>query len=126
MLNQPTPYPEVGSYALLERDGRTHLARIQQRKGDKLLISLPLVRDVASGNATVAPGDLIDGTPLTEGEREEMLALAERALRVQRPRGDWPHHLAALRSRDLASRQLEALMDRLPNPARRVSMGEAA
>jgi hypothetical protein len=85
MLQPPTPYPYAGSYALLEHEGRTQLARILYRREGEFVISLPLKAD-ASGNLRVDPADLIDGTPLTAEETREFhdldRALAGRSLRT--------------------------------------------
>jgi hypothetical protein len=67
MLPSPTPFPQVGSYALTELEGRHHLARIVGRTaGGDCTIALPLLPDRASGNRTVALDELIDGTPLRD------------------------------------------------------------
>jgi hypothetical protein len=70
MLNAPTPYPYVGSYALIEHEGANTLARIVMRRAGEIVVGLPLV-DGASGNLRVAPEALIDATPLTPAEARE-------------------------------------------------------
>jgi hypothetical protein len=71
MLNQPTPFPYVGSHALAEHEGKTQLVRILAwRAGDvedHALVSFPDL-DGASGNMVVPRSALIDGTPLTAEE----------------------------------------------------------
>lgn len=94
MLNQPAPFPYVGSYALFEDDdGETHLVRIQAKRPERegatdrvfAMISFPL-RDGASGNKVVAFDQLADGTPLTREEQREFhdldRALVGRSLRT--------------------------------------------
>lgn len=70
MLQPETPYPYVGSYALIELDGATQLARIQMRREGEVVISLPF-RAGAAGNLRVDPAALIDGTPLSDDEAGE-------------------------------------------------------
>jgi hypothetical protein len=74
MLNQPTPFPYVGSHALAEHEGKTQLVRILAwRPGtieDHALVSFPEM-DGASGNMVVPRSALIDGTPLTAEEARE-------------------------------------------------------
>lgn len=80
MLSSPTPFPHVGSYALIDLDGGRHLARIIQRdQFETALISLPLVEGSA-GNCSVALRDLVDGTPLTRAEADELDGLCVRGL----------------------------------------------
>ena len=84
MLSSPTPFPQVGSYALLDLDGTKQLARIQSAgpdwgPEDIAFVSLPLVVG-SSGNRRVGLGDLIDGTPLTPAEAEELDGLCMRGL----------------------------------------------
>jgi hypothetical protein len=78
LLSPETPYPYVGSYALLEDEGRTELVRILWRREGWTMVSFPL-RDGASGNKTVASADLIDATPLAFAEQKEFHDL-DRAL----------------------------------------------
>jgi len=72
MLSTPTPYPQVGSYALLDLDGTAQLARIIARdQGGSAVVSLPLIPG-SSGNRSVTIGELEDPTPLTPEERTEL------------------------------------------------------
>jgi hypothetical protein len=84
MLASPTPYPYVGSYALLETE-RLELVRVIARRAAFALIAFPL-RDGASGNMEVPESDLIDATPLTAEEQREFhdldRHLAGRSLRT--------------------------------------------
>jgi hypothetical protein len=122
MLRTPAPFPQVGSYALIEIDGRLHLARIQKRTCDaEVMISLPLLRDVASGNRKVSPDALIDGTPLSEFEQRELgrleieAAAGGRGAPAKRERAD------ALSDRMTHAPILADMMKRLPDPERRAS-----
>lgn len=122
MLRTPTPFPQVGSYALIEIDGRHHLARIQHRThGGDAVISLPLMPDVASGNRTVGFDALVDGTPLSEFDRGELARLDEEIARTVRPNRARQAKVDALRARDINSRSLAEMLQRLPDPARRAS-----
>lgn len=77
MLDTPAIFPDLGSYALHQEAGTTHLVRIHQHKAKGLvLVSYP-ARTGASGNRTLELADLLDGTPLNEAERAEMAALAK-------------------------------------------------
>jgi hypothetical protein len=125
MLRTPTPFPQVGSYALIELDGRHHLARIQARTCDAdTMISLPLLPAVASGTRKASLDDLIDGTPLSERERRELEALTidlaggnltGRRRKAAEERED------ALRDRLIHAPILAEMMERLPDPIRRAS-----
>jgi hypothetical protein len=70
MLSSPTPFPYVGSYALIEHEGANTLARIVMRRADEVVVGLPL-REGAAGNLRVSPGQLIDATPLSGEETRE-------------------------------------------------------
>lgn len=107
MLNQETPFPQVGSYALLIDKDQPHpqpteLVRILRRNsGEAFLrtslwqgapielvtVSFPL-RDGASGTKSVPFSDLIDGTELTPAEARELADLDRelhgRSMRTQR------------------------------------------
>ena len=79
MLRTPTPYPQVGSFALLVDvnlpvgQQRVELVRVMRLGVSTAAVAFPL-RAGATGNTTVALADLIDGTPLTAAEE----AVAER------------------------------------------------
>jgi hypothetical protein len=80
MLKFASPFPLVGSYALLELDGATQLARIVARdQGGMAVVSLPFVNG-SSGNRSVSIGELLDGTPLTPEERTELDGFCTRGL----------------------------------------------
>lgn len=96
MLQQQTPFPYVGSYALLiDPDARApqaaELVRIQMRREGEVVVSFPL-RDGAAGNKRVDPALLIDATPLTSAEAREFhdldRALAGRSLRTPKQKRD--------------------------------------
>lgn len=86
MLKTPTPFPHVGSFALLidktlpAEQQRAELVRIMRRdpgcfdgspsKLRNVAVAFPL-RVGASGNRLVFAEDLIDGTPLTRAESRE-------------------------------------------------------
>lgn len=83
MLSPSTPFPNVGSYALLidsDADPKTgvELVRILERRVSVALVAFPL-RDGASGNKVVPVADLIDASPLTDSETREFHDL-DRAL----------------------------------------------
>lgn len=122
MLKVHAPFPQVGSYALLEEGGKTFLVRIQHRdpEGQGLaLISFPGSYN-ASGNRKVAIADLIDGTPLTDAERREYAAL-EGALAgtSASTRSKKYKRYMALRLRDIAA-------DSLAEALRRAGLASAA
>jgi hypothetical protein len=76
MLAPETPYPQPGSYALwIDHDPATsrgtELVRIIRHGALTSFVAFPL-REGASGNMTVATGDLIDATPLTAAEQLEL------------------------------------------------------
>jgi hypothetical protein len=92
MLSSPTPFPYVGSYALLEHEGELQLVRIQMRRSTptvgedgratetgETVVSFPL-RDGASGNIRVDPALLIDASPLSADEMRAFHEL-DRSLR---------------------------------------------
>jgi hypothetical protein len=92
MLQQQTPYPYVGSFALLiDPDAAApqaaELVRIQWRREGHVMVSFPL-RDGASGNKVVPADQLIDASALTTEEAHEFhdldRQLAGRSLRTAR------------------------------------------
>lgn len=117
MLNNPTPFPLVGSYALYETACETHLVRIQHRdmsgREGAALISFP-GSFAASGSKTVPLADLIDGTPLTLDERAEMQATlrAMGAAAIHNSRAARAKRYLALRERDIRSETMQRLMER--------------
>jgi hypothetical protein len=83
MLNAETPFPYVGSHALLNdmdlpAPQPTELVRIQWRREGFAMVAFPL-RDGASGNKVVPADALVDATPLTGEEQREFHDL-DRAL----------------------------------------------
>lgn len=149
MLTSPAPYPYVGSYCLLEHEGRTQLARIVFRRSARTVgedgranevgeavVSLPL-RDYerrsggmgepasgASGNLTIDPGQLIDGTPLTIEEEREFhdldRYLAGRSLRTPRQKA-MKARRDALHRRAIWAPFMQRLMRQLPDRLRRAA-----
>lgn len=96
MLQPQTPFPHVGSYALLvDTDTPTpadvELVRIQWRRESEIVVSFPL-RDGASGTKRVDPAQLIDASPLTTAEAREFKeldrALFGRSLRTPKQKRD--------------------------------------
>lgn len=77
MLNAPAPFPEVGSWALHDREGETVAARIVSLSLDRRRagISYP-DRPTASGATEVDVAALLDVTPLTADEAAEAEALS--------------------------------------------------
>lgn len=122
MLRTPAPFPQVGSYALIQIDGRNHLARLQARTaGGDVLISLPLLADVASGNRTVSIDALIDGTPLTDFEQRELDRLTTEVAAAKRPGAEKQARAETLRNRIIYAPILAEMLCRLPDPLRRAS-----
>ncbi len=121
MLNVPTPFPQVGSFALYQdlaiplAERRSELARILERGPNDILIALPL-RDAASGNQRVSFEELIDATELTPAENLELAEIARalrgRSLRKPKQKAQLARH-DALRSRLLWSGCLQRQLDRL-------------
>ena len=89
MLKVPTPFPQVGSYALMLDDvlpveqQRAELVRIIERdppdarqmyRDHQVAIAFPL-RVGSTGHRRVAIGQLIDATELTGGEAAELQQL---------------------------------------------------
>ena len=93
MLDPATPFPHVGSYALLIDEDkplgeqRVELIRILRHNPQlqtEAFVSFPL-REGASGNMTARFSAIIDATPLTGAEGREMVDLG-RELRGSRVR----------------------------------------
>jgi hypothetical protein len=116
MLKAPTPFPQVGSYALLELDGTAQAVRIQRKDPatpDEATVALQSVANAASGFRTVPLAELIDGTPLTEAEAQEyrelertVPAAPSRSNRVKEAQARY----AALRERAIHSDTLARLL----------------
>lgn len=104
MLAIPTPFPNQGSYALIDIDGETRAARIISRHDDGAATIALLDRAGASGNRTVAFDALLDPTELTEAERAEMARLSPATGRKAQAR------YKALRLRDIHFTVLDAQM----------------
>lgn len=125
MLTPPTPFPHIGSYALLiDRDRPppqgAELVRIlgYRFKGNEtfVLAAFPL-RTGAGGNKEVPQGELIDFTPLSDDETAELARLArEMAGRKVGPRSTSGKakqaRLEALRSRTIWSNYAAPLLAR--------------
>jgi hypothetical protein len=124
MLSPPTPYPQQGSFALFDEEGKTHAVRIHQHDQQGFAtISFPGRIGAASGNKRVPIEQLLDGTPLDEEERAELKALERfvhsegtrpsqsRAARIRRKR------YQALRLRDIRSATLANLIALFPKVA---------
>ena len=77
MLHPGTPFPQVGSYGLLDLDGTAVAARIQGRHRDGTALVAILGRDGASGNRIVPLAELGDPTPLTDAERHALRSLTD-------------------------------------------------
>ena len=82
MLKAPTPFPHVGSFALLVDktlpidQQRAELVRIMRHDPSNgwFAVAFPL-RVGASGNRMVTAADLIDGTALDQDEKRELADL---------------------------------------------------
>lgn len=131
MLTPETPFPNVGSYALLIDEDqplgqqRAELVRIHSlrlvREGHghpiekKATLAFPL-REGASGNKTVPFAGLIDATPLTGAEAREMVDLDSelRGLKV-RDRANKQARHDALYSRATWAPHMQRLLDEAHN-----------
>ena len=104
MLAAETAFPFAGSFALWcdpeEPAGRLELARILEHGGDNVLISLPL-RLGAVGNRRVPLADLVDGTPLTTAEEDEVRELRQQLRTRTRNRKKLERRYQALRERQI-------------------------
>lgn len=132
MIKAPSPFPHVGSYALLidvEQPvelRRAELARIfslVEVEGTATLvnISLPL-RTGASGTKVVELSDLIDGTPLSREEMRELADLdsALQGRKLRTPKLKAAHERCeALRHRLCFSQVLTAELSKLTRLQRR-------
>ncbi|MGZ8286647.1 MAG: hypothetical protein ACXW27_08685 [Allosphingosinicella sp.] len=75
MLNTPSPFPQVGSWALLETLGELQAARVVEAPADGMAkVSLP-ARPSASGSVGIEMDRLQDATPLTAAEHDEHAVL---------------------------------------------------
>jgi hypothetical protein len=139
MLTNPTPFPQVGAWALYcTAIGKLEAVRIVGRDGlhgiGNALISFP-ARTGASGNATVPLADLLDPTPCSEAERAEASRL-QAAQDARRRAGKSVTRRAmarvdALRLRDIHAQKLADLLramgsTRMANPASRAAARAAA
>lgn len=92
MLKVPTPFPQVGSYAVHIDDTlplaqqRAELVRILEIDEQMALVAYPL-REGSSGNRRVALAELTDGTPLTRDEQRELADLQRHLRGRDRLRG---------------------------------------
>lgn len=77
MLRIDAPFPQPGSYALLDADGDTHLVRIHQSLGLCATVTFPL-RPGSAGTRTVDFADLADISPLNAAEEIELAELDRR------------------------------------------------
>jgi len=131
MLRTPAPYPHVGSFALwIDHDlpagqQRAELARILRVGPLTAAIALPL-RVGASGNVTVALGDLIDGTPLTRGEDKELRDLQLHIRQRVRPRPDKVTRAETLRQRAIFSILLGSELAKLNSLTARADQRQGA
>lgn len=115
MLRVPAPFPQVGSYPLIEIDGRLQLARIVGRDhGGNALISLPLDPVAASGNKSVPLEQLLNADPLSAQERAELQSLDREIRAAKRPNRARVARRDALERRDQLHCARAPLMARLP------------
>lgn len=114
MINHPAPFPEVSSFALKAEGTETVLARIIAKDGaGNVTISLPH-RPGASGVQTLPLAELIDGTALTDEEREEYEALIRQPQKAKRRNPEIERRINRLRIRDIYSAVLDAHLATLP------------
>lgn len=127
MLPFQTEFPQIGSYALIQIEGRLQLARLQERFEDgRVLISLPLVPHVATGSSRVPLSDLIDGTPLTAAEQEELRRLSAELTEPKRHAARKVARASALRERDIHAELMARMVAKVPLPMRRGALGAPA
>lgn len=122
MLSPATPFPQVGSHALLIDEAqpigsqRAELVRILRRyrmgADAPVTVAFPL-RQGASGTKSVTVGDLIDATPLTGAEGREMVELSRQltGMRVRGRAAKQARH-DALRNRAIWAPHMQRLLDR--------------
>lgn len=85
MLAAETPFPHPGSWALVDVNGSTHVAKILSSHRDgTVTIALDAVLG-ASGNRKIPATELTDPTPLTLHEEGEMDRLDREIRRTKRP-----------------------------------------
>lgn len=99
MLGTATPFPEQGSYALLDDGDREVPVRITSRRPDGNVTVALHGGKVASTNRTVDLDELRPLTPLDEAERSEMEML-QRWIKAGDGTPDIRARLAALDHRD--------------------------
>jgi hypothetical protein len=109
MLKTPTPYPQVGSYGLVDHEGELRLARIIARDGERATIALP-TRFGAGGNLTLDLAQVQDGTSLSDQEQAEYAELERRLAGAARPRKADLARFEALRLRSIRSDTLASKM----------------
>jgi hypothetical protein len=113
MLSEDAAFPFAGSYCLFRdyrlaaEERRPELARILERGVSVALISLPL-RIGAESNLRVPLDDLIDGTPLTKAEDDELKKLKADLKTRRRNRAAAEKRHKALRDRAVWSACLRA------------------
>jgi uncharacterized protein YgbK (DUF1537 family) len=108
MLKVASPFPQVGSYALLVDTNlpvsqqRAELVRVMRRieAGGEVAVAFPL-RLGACGNRIVPESELLDGTPLTKAEERELTDL-------QGHLAGRTHMTPALRKKDKRAHDLKA------------------
>lgn len=113
MLRTPAPYPNVGSWALLEEPGGTKAVRILERDGEEALISIA-GEFVASANRRLPVAGLANADALTIDEAVELLAIETRIAGRARPRKADVERESALRHRLIRAEQLQQILAKIP------------
>jgi hypothetical protein len=114
MLRTPAEYPHPGSFALVVdpqlplAEQRAEMVRIQRRDGDAVAISFPLRAGV--GYRVVDLSELIDGTPLTPKEHDELRAIESALVGRDRDSLTRAEKRRAKRAAALRSRMMAALI----------------
>lgn len=113
MLNTPSPFPQVGSWALLETLGELQAARIVEAPADGMAkVSLP-ARPSASGSVGVELDRLQNATPLTAAEHDEHAVLVAEIELTKAPPKDSIDRANALAERHHRARTLAEILARL-------------
>lgn len=113
MIREPALFPYPGSWALWMHNGRALAVRIQLRRGDEAMISIPSYYRVASGDRRVPVSELLDATPLTQADQAELRRLSSAIAGRKRPRKADIDRADALRRRAIDSRLLQEQLAKL-------------
>lgn len=113
MLRTPAPFPNVGSWALLDDGGTTRAVRILERSGPDALISIGGGFS-ASANRRLPISSLQNADPLSGEEQAELEKIERRMAGKARPRKADVDRSVALGQRTIHARTLQEILSRLP------------